>query len=146
MWYSNLWKKKKIITRHILHQHWYTCRVALPTCPKPAAKKKVFFDCCFSHFHTSVSTSYTTNTSHRKQETFLYEYHLYWALLPTKKSITERFSSVVYSSNTIAILTTETSLWTRVFIIIYFNCKWVFTRWQWYYNKTQHTNNTHHTK
>jgi hypothetical protein len=21
-----------------------------------------------------------------------------------------------------------------------------FTRWQWYYNKTQHTNNTHHTK
>jgi hypothetical protein len=33
-----------------------------------------------------------------------------------------------------------------VIIIIYFNCKWVFTRWQWYYNKTQHTNNTHHTK
>jgi hypothetical protein len=30
--------------------------------------------------------------------------------------------------------------------IISFNCKWVFTRWQWYYNKTQHTNNTHHTK
>jgi hypothetical protein len=23
-----------------------------------------------------------------------------------------------------------------------FNCTWVFTRWQWYYNKTQH--NTHH--
>jgi hypothetical protein len=32
------------------------------------------------------------------------------------------------------------------FIYIYFNCKWVFTLWQWYYNKTQHTNNTHHTK
>jgi hypothetical protein len=29
---------------------------------------------------------------------------------------------------------------------IYFNCKWVFTLWKWYYNKTQHTNNTHHTK
>jgi glycosidase len=28
------------------------------------------------------------------------------------------------------------------FIIIYFNFKWVFARWQWYYNKTQHTNNT----
>jgi hypothetical protein len=26
------------------------------------------------------------------------------------------------------------------------NCKWVFTRWQWLYNKTQQTNNTHHTK
>jgi hypothetical protein len=33
-----------------------------------------------------------------------------------------------------------------VLFFIYFNCKWVFTRWQWYYNKTQHTNNTHHTK
>jgi amino acid permease len=31
-------------------------------------------------------------------------------------------------------------------IIIYFKCKWVFTLWRWYYNKTQHTNNTHHTK
>jgi hypothetical protein len=30
------------------------------------------------------------------------------------------------------------------FIIIYFNCKWVFTRWKWYYNKTQHTNNISH--
>jgi glucan phosphoethanolaminetransferase (alkaline phosphatase superfamily) len=31
-----------------------------------------------------------------------------------------------------------------IIIIIYFNCKWVFTRWQWYYNETQHTNNTQH--
>jgi hypothetical protein len=29
-----------------------------------------------------------------------------------------------------------------LFITIYFNCKWVFNRWQWYYNKAQHTNNT----
>jgi hypothetical protein len=35
---------------------------------------------------------------------------------------------------------------TIIIVIIYFNCKWVFTRWQWYYNKAQHTNNTHHTK
>jgi hypothetical protein len=27
-----------------------------------------------------------------------------------------------------------------------FNCNWSFTRWQWHYNKTRHTNNTHHTK
>jgi hypothetical protein len=33
-----------------------------------------------------------------------------------------------------------------IIIIIYLNCKWGFTWWQWYYNKTQHTNNTHHTK
>jgi hypothetical protein len=31
-------------------------------------------------------------------------------------------------------------------IIVYFNCKWIFTWWQWYYNKTLHTNNTHRTK
>jgi hypothetical protein len=30
----------------------------------------------------------------------------------------------------------------EIIIIIYFNCKWVFIRWQWYYNKTQQTNNT----
>jgi hypothetical protein len=33
-----------------------------------------------------------------------------------------------------------------VFYYYYLNCKWVFNLWQWYYNKTQHTNNTHHTK
>jgi hypothetical protein len=26
-----------------------------------------------------------------------------------------------------------------VYIVIYFSCKWIFARWQWYYNKTQHT-------
>jgi hypothetical protein len=36
-----------------------------------------------------------TNTSHRKQETFIYEYPLHLARLPTKKRITERCSSVV---------------------------------------------------
>jgi hypothetical protein len=64
---------------------------------KPAVLKS--FDCCLSHFRTSVSTSsssakplppsceplYWTNTSHHKQETFLYEYLLHWILLPTKK-------------------------------------------------------------
>jgi hypothetical protein len=33
-----------------------------------------------------------------------------------------------------------------VCIIIYFNCKLVFARWQCCYKKTQHTNNTRHTK
>jgi hypothetical protein len=36
---------------------------------------------------------------------------LHWALLPAK-STTERCSLVVHSSSTVAILTTETSLWT----------------------------------
>jgi hypothetical protein len=64
---------------------------------KPAALKS--FDCRLSRFRTPVSTSsssakhfppsweqlYATNTSHRKQEIFLYEYPLHWILLPTKK-------------------------------------------------------------
>jgi hypothetical protein len=33
-----------------------------------------------------------------------------------------------------------------IIVIIYLNCKCVFIRWHWYYNKTQHTNNTHHTE
>jgi Ca2+/Na+ antiporter len=31
-------------------------------------------------------------------------------------------------------------------LLLYLNCKWVFTRWQGYYNKARHTNNTHHKK
>jgi hypothetical protein len=82
------------------------------------------FDCCLSHFRTSVSTSsssakrlppsceplYATDTSHRKQETFLMNILCIKSFCP-QKSITERFSSVVHSS-TVANLTTETSLWT----------------------------------
>jgi hypothetical protein len=26
-----------------------------------------------------------------------------------------------------------------IIIITYLNCKWVFVRWQWHYNKTQRT-------
>jgi hypothetical protein len=37
-------------------------------------------------------------------------------------------------------------LWYIIIIIVYFDCKWVFTRWQWYYNKTLNTNNTQHTQ
>jgi hypothetical protein len=37
-----------------------------------------------------------TNTSHHKQETFLYEYPLHRVLLPTEKCITEHCSLVVH--------------------------------------------------
>jgi hypothetical protein len=55
---------------------------------------------------------YATNTSHRKLETFLYYYPFQWIHLFTKKRTTERCSSVVNTSSTVAILTTETSAWT----------------------------------
>jgi hypothetical protein len=95
MWYSNL-ERKTFTSRHILHQHGYTCLVALPVRRNP--QHRSLFDCCLSHFRTSVSASsssakrlphnceplYETNTSHRKQKTFLYEYPLHWVLLFTK--------------------------------------------------------------
>jgi hypothetical protein len=59
----------------------------------------------------SCELLYATNTSHCKQKTLLYEYTLHWVLLPTKSTI-ERCSWVVNTSSMIAILTTETSLWT----------------------------------
>jgi hypothetical protein len=101
---------------------------------KPATYVHKSFHCCLNHFRASASTSslwakslpqtwlfldpvceplYATNTSHRKQETFLEEYPLHWVLLPAKKKRrTERCSSVIHASSTVAILTTETSIWT----------------------------------
>jgi hypothetical protein len=98
---SKTWKTRtwnKTISRHTppptpIHlSHRFT------TASKPAAYKS--FYCCFSHFHTFVSTSsssvkrlapsceplYATNTSHRKQETFLCEYPLQRVLLSTKNA------------------------------------------------------------
>jgi hypothetical protein len=62
----------------------------------------------------SCEPLYVTNTFHSKQETFLYKYPLHWVLLPTKKKkrTTELCSSVLHTSSTVAILTTETCLWT----------------------------------
>jgi hypothetical protein len=93
MWHSNLEKK-------YIYFSTYPPPISLrlTSASKPAAYKS--FDGSLSHFRTSVSTSsssakrlppsyeplYATNTSHRKQETFLYEYPLHWALLPTKKT------------------------------------------------------------
>jgi hypothetical protein len=67
------------------------------TCASKSAALKCL-DYCLSHFRTSVSTSsssakrlppsceplYATNTSHSKQNTFLYEYPFHWVLLPIK--------------------------------------------------------------
>jgi hypothetical protein len=93
MWYFNL--EKTFISRQILHQHYLSHHFT--SASKPAALKS--FDCYLSHFRTSVATSssvakslptsceplYATDTSHRKQQTFLYEYSLHWVLLPRRK-------------------------------------------------------------
>jgi hypothetical protein len=48
MWYSNL--EKTFNSRRILHQHWYTCPIALPVRRNPQYRS--FYDCCLSHFRT----------------------------------------------------------------------------------------------
>jgi hypothetical protein len=64
---------------------------------------------------------YATNTSHRKQETFLYEYPLHWVLLPIKEAHNRTLFFDSTASSTVAILTTESSLWTCI-LICYLDC------------------------
>jgi hypothetical protein len=75
--------KKTFISRHILHQHWYTCPIALSVRWNP--QRKSLLTVVSANSATPVSTSsssakrmppsceplYATNTSHRKHETFL---------------------------------------------------------------------------
>jgi hypothetical protein len=80
--------KRKTRAIRTWKEHLFLDTIALPVCRNP--KYRSLFDCCLSHFRTSVLTFssakrlptsceplYVTNTSHRKQETFLYEYPLY---------------------------------------------------------------------
>jgi hypothetical protein len=57
---------------------------------------------------TKMGPLYSRNTLERKQEAFLYEYHLHWALCRQKTHI-KTCSSVVQFSSTVAILTAETT-------------------------------------
>jgi hypothetical protein len=60
----------------------------------------------------SCEPHYAINTSHSKQETFLYEYHFIESFCLQKKSTIKRCSLVVHFSSTVSILITATSLWT----------------------------------
>jgi hypothetical protein len=59
----------------------------------------------------SCEPPYTTNSPHLKQETVLYKHFLHWSLSPTKtRNRTLFFGSILLSK--VAILTTESNLWT----------------------------------
>jgi hypothetical protein len=90
-----LGKKKTFISRHILHQHWYTCPTALPVRRNlqhrsiltvvAATSRPLRLSNIFERIPgPSCEPIYATNTSHREQETFLYEYPLHWVLLASK--------------------------------------------------------------
>jgi hypothetical protein len=65
----------------------------------------------------SCESFYATDTSHRKQEIFLYEYPLHWFFCPQKQP-RQKATLRLYTPQTI--LTTETSLLT---------CACVFAAW-----------------
>jgi hypothetical protein len=93
--------KKALISRNILHQHWYTCPIALPVrrnsqhmsllTVMPANSAPPFQHLRLLNvreriLQTRCEPLYATNTSHRKLEIFLDEYPLHWVLLLTKNA------------------------------------------------------------
>jgi hypothetical protein len=101
--------KKHFISRHVLHQHGYTCLIALPGRQSPQHRSVLTVVSVTSAppfqplrhqrnvCHTVVNRfTWQIHTSHRKQETFLYEYRLHWVLLPTQKKTHNR--TLLFSS------------------------------------------------
>jgi hypothetical protein len=85
---------KTFISRHILHQHSYTCPISLPVRRDPQLRNLLIVVSVTSappiqilrglrNFCHQSGTALSENTSQRKQETFLYEYPLHRVLLPT---------------------------------------------------------------
>jgi hypothetical protein len=106
-----------------LHQHWYTYPISLQVRRNPQHRSllTVVSVTCAAPFQllgrqcNVCEPLYATDTSHSKQETFLYEYILHWVLLPTgepQNRMRELCSSVVHPSSTVDIWATETSPWT----------------------------------
>jgi hypothetical protein len=100
MWYSKL--EKVFISRHTLHKHWYICPIALPVRWNPRLGSLLTVvsaaeqgDLVVHHLRLSkvlerisrptCEPLYATNTSHREEETFIYDCPLHWVLLLTKK-------------------------------------------------------------
>jgi hypothetical protein len=113
MWYSVL--EKNIYSSTILHQHWYTCPITLPVRRNPQHIR------CLSHFHTPLQPHrHQRNVCHPVVNSFTWrtlpseqEWLIFFALshLTTKTHNSTLHFGITHSS-TVAILTTETSLWT----------------------------------
>jgi hypothetical protein len=117
--------KKTVISQRILPGCWYTYTIAIPMYQNPQHKNLrllsqphphlIFIICDFwrsmREFLNPVVNRFiqqTLPTTNRKH--FFVNILFYW-VLPTEKCITEFFSSVVYPSSIVIILTTKTRLW-----------------------------------
>jgi hypothetical protein len=128
MWYSNL-EKKTFISRHVLHQHYYTCPIALPVLRNPQHRSLLTVVSATSappfqplrhqrnvcHPVVNRFTRQTLPTINMKH--FLMNILCIESFCPQKRT-TVHCSSVVNSSNTVAILTTETSLWHALALLL----------------------------
>jgi hypothetical protein len=123
MWYSNL--EKAFISRHIIHQHWYTCPIALPVRRNPQHRSPLTVVSATSalpfqtlrhqwnvcHHVVNRFTRQTLSTINRK--------HFFMNILCSESFCPQKthnrtllFGSII--SSTVAILTTETIPWTCV--------------------------------
>jgi hypothetical protein len=94
MWYLKL-GKTLFISRHTLHQHWYTCPIALPALRNPQHRSLLAVVSATSappfrillqwnFCHPAVNRFTWQTLPNWKQETFLYGCSLHWVLLPKK--------------------------------------------------------------
>jgi hypothetical protein len=119
-------REKHFISRHILHQHWYNCPITLPMHQNPQHRSLLTIVSATSAplfqplrhqqnvYHVSWPSCEPLN---RRTLPTVNNKHFLWisfALSPFahKKTTIERCSSVLYSLGTVAIVTTNTSLWT----------------------------------
>jgi hypothetical protein len=91
-------------------QHRSLLTAVSATCV-PSWASSATFEHPWENFWTNYEPLYVKNTSHSKQETFLYEYPLHWVLLPTRNA-----------QQNATILTTESSLWTCTCTSCYLDC------------------------
>jgi hypothetical protein len=122
MWYSDI-KKNYFSSRRILHQHWYTCPISLPVRRNPQHKSLLALVSAtyappFQPFrHQRNTFNPVVNRFTRQTLPTINRKHFFTNILfiesscPQKRT-TKLCSSVVQSSSTVDILTTETSLWT----------------------------------
>jgi hypothetical protein len=70
-----------------LNQHFTCCIVAsiAISTGRPSQASSTTFERPWQDSQPSCEPLYATDTSHRKQETFIHEYPLRWVILPTKK-------------------------------------------------------------
>jgi hypothetical protein len=116
-------KEKTFISRHILHQHWYTCPIALPLRRNSQHRNLLTFVSATSappfqplrhqqNVCHPVMNRFTRTTLPTVNRKHFFMYILCIESFCSERPHKQRWSSIVYSSSRVTTLTTKTSLWT----------------------------------